>query len=239
MLLTLLAALGCLAWQQRRGRKDALDLGLLALLAGVIGARVGHVLANWAYYGERQAAMLDLRDGGLSWHGGLLAGLAALALAAAWRRGDAAPYSLRLQEMLAVLAAPLAIGLLGGWLACLLTGCAYGLAIAPPQRFYTPDWPDSYGVLAFRLPSQLLGMALALLLLLAWPLRRRPALFLMTLAAGTCLIAWTRGDLPVSWGPLRATQWIDIGLILVGAALAVAGQRARRRASQELPPCTQ
>ncbi|MBE2233077.1 MAG: prolipoprotein diacylglyceryl transferase, partial [Anaerolinea sp.] len=80
MLLTLLAALGCLAWQQRRGRKDALDLGLLALLAGVIGARVGHVLANWAYYGERQAAMLDLRDGGLSWHGGLLAGLAALAL---------------------------------------------------------------------------------------------------------------------------------------------------------------
>jgi prolipoprotein diacylglyceryltransferase len=83
MLLTLLAALGCLAWQQRRGRKDALDLGLLALLAGVIGARVGHVLANWAYYGERQAAMFDLRDGGLSWHGGLLAGLAALALAAA------------------------------------------------------------------------------------------------------------------------------------------------------------
>ncbi len=237
MLLTLLAALGCLAWQQRRGRQDALDLGLLALLAGMIGARAGHVLANWAYYGEQQAAILDLRDGGLSWHGGLLAGLAALALAAAWRRGDATPYPLRLQEMLAVLAAPLAMGMLGGWLACLLAGCAYGLAIPPPQRFYTPDWPDSYGVLAFRLPSQLLGMALALLLLIR-PLRRRPALFLMTLAAGTFLIAWTRGDLPVSWGPLRATQWIDAGLILVGAALAIAGQRARRRASQEVSSCT-
>lgn len=230
MLLTLLAALGWLVGQQRRGRQDALDLGVLALLAGVIGARVGHVLANWAYYGERLTAILDLRDGGLSWHGGLLAGLAAVALAAAFQRTDAPPYPLRVQEMLALLAVPLAIGLLGGWLACLLTGCAYGLALPPPQRFYTFDWPDSYGVLAYRLPSQLLGMALALLLLFARPLRRRPALFLMALAAGTFLIAWTRGDLPVSWGPLRATQWIDVGLILVGAALAIAGQQARRRA---------
>lgn len=227
MLIALLAGLGWLAWQERSGRKDALALGLLALIAGVLGARAGHVLANWAYYGEQPAAIIDLRDGGLSWHGGVLAGLLALALAAAWQRQLGGLVTLR--EMLAVLIVPLAIGLLGGWLACLLAGCAYGLPVDPPQRFYTPDWPDNYGVLAFRLPSQLLGILLALaLLLLARPLSRRPGIFLIVLGAGSFMIAWTRGDLPVSWGPLRATQWIDLVLILAGVALEVAGQRARR-----------
>lgn len=230
MLITLLAGLSWLAWQQRRGQGNALDLGVLALAAGVLGARAGHVLANWAYYGEQPATVFDLRDGGLSWHGGVLAGLLALALAAACRRDRLTPYALRLRDMLAVLVIPLAIGLLGGWLACLLAGCAYGLPVAPPQRFYTPDWPDNYGVLAFRLPSQLLGMLLALiLLLLAGPLSRRPGIFLILMGAGSFMIAWTRGDLPVSWGPLRATQWIDVVLILAGAALEVAGQRTRRR----------
>ncbi len=230
MIIALLAALGWLAWQQRRGRKDALDLGVLALAAGAVGARAGHVLANWAYYGEQPAAIFDLRDGGLSWHGGVLAGLAVLALAAARRHDHATLYALRLGDRLAVLIVSLSIGLLGGWLACLLAGCAYGLPVAPPQRFYTPDWPDNYGVLAFRLPSQLLGMALALvLLLLARPLSRRPGIFLILLGAGSFIIAWTRGDLPVSWGPLRATQWVDLVLILVGLALMLASQRARRR----------
>jgi phosphatidylglycerol:prolipoprotein diacylglycerol transferase len=230
MLITLLAALGWLVWQQRRGQKDALDLGVLALAAGALGARAGHVLANWAYYGEQPAAIFDLRDGGLSWHGGVLAGLAVLALATAGRHDSASLYALRLGDRLAGLIVSLSIGLLGGWLACLLAGCAYGLPVAPPQRFYTPDWPDNYGVLAFRMPSQLLGMLLALmLLLLSRPLSRRPGIFLILLGAGSFIIAWTRGDLPVSWGPLRATQWVDLVLILVGLALVLASQRARRR----------
>lgn len=231
MVVTLLLVFGWLAWQQRRTHNRALDLGLLALAAGLIGARAGHVLANWEYYAEQGAAVFDLRDGGLSWHGGLLAGLLALAVAAAWQRHGASPFVLRLRQILAVLIVPLALGLLGGWLACLLAGCAYGRAIAPPQRFYTPDWPDSYGVLAFRLPSQLLGMLLALcLLLLAKPLLRRPGLFLILLGLGNFTISWTRGDLPVTWGPLRATQWIDILLILAGLTLEVYAQRVHRRA---------
>lgn len=229
---TLLAVFGWLAWQQRRGQSRAFDLGLLALAVGLIGARVGHVLANWEYYSERWLAILDLRDGGLAWHGGLAAGLLALAVVAALQRSSEPGFVLRLPQMLALLLAPLAVGLLGGWLACLLAGCAYGRAVAPPQRFYTPDWPDSYGVLAFRLPSQLLGILLALLLLLlAKPLRRRPGLFLVLLGLGQLMITWTRGDQTVSWGPLSATQWIDILLILTGVALELFGQRAQRRAT--------
>jgi prolipoprotein diacylglyceryltransferase len=196
----------------------------------VIGARAGHALANWEYYSEQWLAIFDLRDGGLSWHGGLLAGLLALALVAAWQKNGDAPYSLRLRQTLAAFPVPLAIGLLGGWLACLLAGCAYGLPIPPPQRFYTPDWPDSYGVQAFRLPSQLLGIVLALFLLtLSKPFIRRPGMLLILLGLGNFMITWTRGDLPVTWGPLRATQWIDILLILTGITLEVLGHRTRRR----------
>lgn len=227
MAATLLVVFGWLAWQQRRGKAGALDMGLLALAVGLIGARAAHVLANWDYYAEQWLLIFDLRDGGLSWHGGLAAGLLAIALAVAWRRPDGAPYALRLRQVLAIFLAPLAIALLGGWLACLLAGCAYGLPVAPPQRFYTPDWPDNHGVLAFRLPSQLLGILLALLLLLvARPLRRRPGLFLILLGLGSFFISWTRGDLSLSWGPLPAAQWLDLALIVTGAALEVAGQRA-------------
>lgn len=232
MAVTLLAVFAWLAWQERRGRRSAVDLGLLALAVGLVGARAGHLLANWGYYDERWLAILDLRDGGLSWHGGLLAGLLTLALVAVRRRGDDSGYGRRLQQTLALFVVPLAMGLLGGWAACLLTGCAYGLPVDPPQRFYTPDWPDSYGVLAFRLPSQLLGVALALLLLaLARPLRLRPGSFLIVLGLGSLLITWTRGDLAVIWGPLAATQWIDLLLILAGLALELSGRQAGRQAT--------
>jgi phosphatidylglycerol:prolipoprotein diacylglycerol transferase len=232
---TLLAVLGWLVWQQRRGRKDALDLGLLALAAGLVGARMGHILANWEYYTEHWLSVLDLRDGGLSWHGGLLAGLLALLAVAVWRRNGGASIALPLRDLLALLLAPLAIGLLGGWTACLLSGCAYGLPIAPPQRFYTPDWPDNYGVMAFRLPSQLLGILLALLLLaLVKPLNRRPGLFLILMGLGSFMIAWTRGDLSVAWGPLRATQWLDLLLIIAGVALEVLQRRASTPALEEV-----
>lgn len=229
---TLLIVFGWLAWQQRRGSDRVFDLGLLMMATGLIGARIGHVAANWEYYGERWLAMLDLRDGGLSWPTGLAAGLLALAVAATLHSHHEADDGLRLRKTLALFLVPLSIGLLGGWLACLLAGCAYGRAVAPPQRFYTPDWPDSYGVLAYRLPSQLLGILLAgLLLLLARPLRRRPGLFLVLLGLGQFMIDWTRGDQTVSWGPLSATQWIDILLILIGIALEFFGHRARRQAT--------
>ena len=132
----------------------------------------------------------------------------------------------------AALVVPVSMGLLGGWLACLLRGCAFGRAIPPPQRFYTPDWPDMVGVHAFRLPSQALGMALAVALLLTAGLwKRRPGLFLIVLGVGDFLIAGTRGDLSLAWGPLLAVQWADLAIILAGVALEVAARSTGQRES--------
>ena len=226
----LLAGLAWIGWRERRQRDGLLDLVLLALLAGLIGARLVHVLANGAYYAERPAEILLPVDGGLSFHGGLVVGLGIVALLALVG-SPGHPGSLRrLLIVAAALAVPLSVGLLGGWLACLLRGCAYGRAIPPPQRFYTPDWPDLVGVHAFRLPSQALGMALAVTLLLtAGVWTRRPGLFLIVLGVGDFMIAWTRGDLFLTWGPLLAVQWVDLAIILAGVALEVAARRIDRR----------
>lgn len=226
---TLALAFGWLARQHRRGHVHALDIGWLAVSAGLLGARLVYVWVNNEYYSERWLRVLDLRDGGLSWYGGLLAGLLVLLLVR-WPNERAQTKTLpdRLQHRLEQLTTPLAIGILGGWLACLLAGCAYGLPLDPPQRFYTPDWPDNFGVLAFRLPSQLFGLLLGLLLLVP-PLRRRPGLWLAVLGLGQFGIGWTRGDLALNWGPLHASQWLDLGIFLLGLVLAL---NERRSAAQ-------
>lgn len=221
----LLLALAWLAWTGWQRRDGRLDAALIALAAGVLAGRAAHVLGNWEYFAERPAAIVA--GDGLSFHAGVLAGLVAL-LAYAWwlqrRFPDRGP---GFMPLLGALVPALALGLLGGWLGCLLGGCAYGRAVPPPQRFYTPDWPDLYGVRAFRLPSQALGMALAAgLLVAAGTLIRRPGLFLILAGLGDFLIAFTRGDLAHPWGPLQAIQWADLVLIAMGVALEIAARRS-------------
>jgi phosphatidylglycerol:prolipoprotein diacylglycerol transferase len=223
---TLLLALAWLAWTGFQHRDGRLDAALIALAAGVLAGRVAHVLGNWEYYAERPGAIPA--GGGLSFHAGLLAGLAALLAYAWWRQRRAPGDGPGFTRLLGALVPALALGLLGGWLGCLLGGCAYGRAVPPPQRFYTPDWPDLYGVRAFRLPSQALGLALAAgLLVAAGVLVRRPGLFLILAGLGDFLIAFTRGDLAHPWGPLQAIQWADLALIAAGLALEIAARRPR------------
>lgn len=226
-LLCLTGAFGWLAWTDHRRGDGRLDAALWALLAGLAGGRLVHVLANAEYFAELPAKAIS-PAGGFSFHGGLLAGLAGLFAYSWWTRRRSTGATARFQGLLAALLPALALGLIGGWLGCLLGGCAYGRALPPPQRFYTPDWPDLYGVRAFRLPSQPLGLALAVaLLVIAGRAGRYPGLFLVLLGIGDLLIAFTRGDLELAWGPLLAVQWADLALIALGLALMWAARRPR------------
>ena len=226
MILFVLMALGWLLWQDRRSADGRLSTGLWALAVGLLVAKGSHVLANWAYYVERPSEILGLGSGGLSFHAGLLAGIGTLVVMVLRQTQEEDSFWPALVERGESLVGPLALGLVGGWLACLLAGCAYGRALPPPQRLYTLDLPDIYGVYAYRLPSQMLGLALAIVLLLAsvrWA--RRPGLWLIALGVGDFLIGFTRGDLAVSWGPLYATQWADLALVLLGVLLELGDRR--------------
>ena len=220
--LGLLAALGLMAWQERRqlaaaGWQNSL---LLALPAGLIGGRLAYVAANWPYFQAHPAERWFVWRGGLSYHGAVLTGLLVLALWA-WRNGRSpASYAGRLAPAAALWSTC-------GWLACWFEGCAYGR-----ETFIGPlsaDLPDSYGVFAVRYQTQLLGMALSLATLaLLWRLRHlQPAssfwLALFLLSAGRFLVSFFRGDaVPVLAG-VRLDTILDGAL--AGSALAAIGLR--------------
>lgn len=59
------------------GKEDLLDVILVAVPSGVIGARLYYVAFSWDYYGANPSEILNFRGGGLAIHGGLIFGMLA------------------------------------------------------------------------------------------------------------------------------------------------------------------
>lgn len=64
-----------------RGQKadEVINFAPFAVVAGVIGARLLHVLVNWSYYSENLSYIFAFRRGGLAIQGVMLGGVLALA----------------------------------------------------------------------------------------------------------------------------------------------------------------
>jgi len=220
--LGLLAGVGLTAWRARRradGAEDArwLDGVVFALVAALAGGRIAYVAANWDYFQAHPAEGWFVFGGGLSYHGGLAAGLAALALWAHWRGRSALAIG-------GLLAPGGALWSAFGWLACWLEGCAYGR-----ETFIGPlagDLPDSYGLYAVRYETQLLGVVFSLLALgVLWRARRQvpPAglfwLGLASLSGGRLIITLLRGDPVPAVGAVRLDTLVDAILTLVALVM--------------------
>ncbi|MDO4552524.1 MAG: prolipoprotein diacylglyceryl transferase [Bacillota bacterium] len=65
-----------------------IDVTLVAILAGVVGARLYYVVFHWDYYGGDFWKIIDLRSGGLAIHGGLIFGTLAAILLCHFIRTD-------------------------------------------------------------------------------------------------------------------------------------------------------
>jgi phosphatidylglycerol:prolipoprotein diacylglycerol transferase len=175
----------------------ALDVGLWAVIGGIVGGRIGYVLANWRVFEEDWARVLRIWEGGLSFHGAFLGGLLVMVLFAQLRERDEHPVSF--WQLADVVTPGLALGVAFGWAACLMGGCAYGVL---GEGFGHAILPDIYGVEASRFATQAAGLAFSLVLFLGfWLLRGRwpfsGAAFLMyTLLyfTGQFFLDFTRGD---------------------------------------------
>ena len=96
-----------------------LDAAFIILWAGVLGARLLFVLLNWQEYSGRVLDLVAIWRGGMSFHGGLAAGILAGVLYMRWRR-------LPLLAMADAAAPPVALGYAIGRIGCFLNGCCYG-----------------------------------------------------------------------------------------------------------------
>lgn len=56
---------------------DILNLAMIAIPCGLIGARAYYVIFNWSYYAGNISEILNFRGGGLAIHGGLIGGILA------------------------------------------------------------------------------------------------------------------------------------------------------------------
>ena len=213
--LGILAGVGLTAWRARRLPAPLawLDGVMVSLVTGLIGGRAGFVWREWTYFQERPSAIFQLQQGGLNYHGALLAGLIVLA---GWCWWGKRPF-LSLADLLAP-----AVALVSafGWAACWLDGCAYGREAAPGSLFAT-DLPDKFGVFAWRYQTQLLGIGVSLLALVIFAVwRRRPlgvgfAMTLFTLSLGRAGISLLRGDSIKLAAGLRVDTWLEIVLVML------------------------
>jgi phosphatidylglycerol:prolipoprotein diacylglycerol transferase len=215
---------------KRRGiaPERIIDAALWAVVAGIVGGRVGYVLANQEYFAENLGEAFYIWEGGLAFQGAFLAGLLALFLYSTYHKLSF--------FALADTAAPgLALGQVFGWLGCLMSGCAYGLESHGATSILARlslDLPDIYGIHAPRFATQPLASALSLVIfVLLWAIRRRwpfdPStglrasstqdkpfpgfaftLYLLLYTSGQFLLEFTRGDEAIYWGPCRVSQWL-------------------------------
>lgn len=122
-----------------------LNLGFIALVGGVVGARVFYVVHYWQQSFANQAnpllAALNVSAGGLEFYGGMLTAVAGSLLYLAFTRRSIRWY-------LDILAPSLMWGLAWGRVGCFLNGCCWGGVCLHPQLPWAVRFP--YGSAAFN-----------------------------------------------------------------------------------------
>ena len=184
------------------------NAGIVALLAGLVGARLGYVALHWFAYQNDLRGILALTTGALSTPAGLVIGASA---AAFYLRRHRPPALL----LLDALAPALALMFAFVSLADLSAGTAYGMVSDLPWAI------ELWG--ARRHPTQLYELlaALATLGLLWWARARRPfdgflfVLFMLTYGAARLFLDAFRADPWLLPGGYRTVQVIGTGAVVL------------------------
>lgn len=214
----ILLALAVIVWRGYRYAPSAavrwLDVGIAALIGGIVGARLLHVTLEWRYFSDHTDEIAKLSSGGLAWHGALVGGLFA-ALILAWVRR----VPLKAWTDAAALALP--ILWIAGWIACRRAGSAYGYEVwtlADWPGWVAEELPDIYGIIVPRLEVQLAGalfsgVLFGLALLLTWRdwLSGLRLWIVLALAGlGFALLGFFRADPSRMFLERRADQLFDL-----------------------------
>jgi len=120
--LGILAGVGLAEHLYRRSGGEpgrGIDMALIVVIGGLIGARLLFILINFSYYASNPLEMVMVWKGGLVFYGGLMGGILALL-------GCIRLYQLPLWHILDISAAAIALGHGLGRLGCFTAGCCYG-----------------------------------------------------------------------------------------------------------------
>jgi prolipoprotein diacylglyceryl transferase len=217
-------------------KEDVSSMAVWAVVAGVIGARLYHVVTDWSAFKDDPARIVQIWKGGLGIPGGILLG----AIVGVWaikRRGVDPARAMTA----AAPALPLAqaIGRWGNWWNQEL----YGKPTKLPWALRIDNVPDGYPAGTTFHPTFLYESLwnLALCALLLWIDRRfklRPgrllAVYVLGYGIGRFWVEGLRIDAAKSAGGLRLNQWMAV-VIAVSAALYLAFDWLRHRGVVAVP----
>lgn len=206
--------------------EDAVGIIAIATIAGVLGAKLWHVLQDPAELIAHPAVLLD--RAGLAWFGGLVGGIGALL----WQARSARMRSLTMLDLCAPSAA-LGYGI--GRIGCFTSGDGdYGIASNLPWAMSFPHGidPVNYPVHPTPLYECIVAVAITLYL---WrrstPLRSRllhpgqiTGEYLILSGIARFLVEFIRINPRLYWGMSNA-QAASVGSVVVGVALVVYARR--------------
>lgn len=208
------AALVCTFLASRDAKKIGIapgvipDFTFLTVVAGILGARLFYILLNYRFFMDHPLEIVMIQNGGLAWHGGLIAA-AVVAIRFIRKKG------LPLATMLDLIAPYAALGESIGRIGCFLNGCCFGREIA---------WGIYFPVHDARLhPTQLYAMAGLFILFFILRHYRKIVqipgdVFVLYLFGASLLrfvIEFFRADHYVLVFGLSVYQWVCVGLIAV------------------------
>jgi phosphatidylglycerol:prolipoprotein diacylglycerol transferase len=235
------------AIQQARREKiptnTILDLSLVALITGIIGARILFVLLNLDYYSRHPLESIMFWQGGLVYYGGIILGVLCAILFLKIRR-------LNIWKITDICAPSLAIGQAVGRIGCFLNGCCFGRPVSWGIKF-PPGSMTSYEQFSQGLiksvneyslpvhPTQLYSSFNALIIFLILIMVRRKEgfkgklfwLYLLLYAITRFGIEFLRGDDrgPVFFNFFSISQLIGVGVFILALLMIFLLKRKEMR----------
>ncbi|MGB9791558.1 MAG: prolipoprotein diacylglyceryl transferase [Thermacetogeniaceae bacterium] len=216
--------------RQGRSAQFVIDLVVLAVFAGVIGARLAYVfLYDPGYYLSHPLRILMINQGGLAFYGALVFGLLACGL---YMRRNSKKIGISLLSLFDLAAPAVALGYAIARIGCFLNGCCYGVPTDLPWGVVFPA-VDGLRRHPTQLYSMLSGLLIFLILESLQPRMRFRgqsfSLFLILYGLSRCLIEQFRENTTV-WGGWSASLAALI-LALAGGLLyfCFSRQQARKR----------
>jgi len=198
-------------------RPDQLiDFTCIALLGGILGARVFYAVLHWESFVLSLQELLAIWHGGLVWYGGFLGGVLA---GWGYLLANRIPFVRAMDQCIPFLALGHAIGRVG----CFFNGCCYG---RPTTAWCGVIFPGhATAVLPIQLfeAAGLLGLYALLRALQRPVVLRRPGIvfgvYLGIYALLRFFLEWFRGDQVAWWAGLTLQQLISVGVLLMAVLL--------------------
>ena len=200
------------------------NVALIAIVSGILGARLFHIIDDLGRYVSEPARILDFQSGGLAIYGAVIGGFIGVAI-------GCRVYGLPFLRVIDAVAPGLVLAQAIGRFGCIVNGDAWGAPTDSPFAFVYTN-PDSFipnrllNVPTHPYPVYDMAMNLAIFGLLMW-LRKKPlpngalfATFVTVYAFGRFFISWVREERVWFWG-LQEAQVISLIAVSIGVAALV------------------